>query len=330
MVLVGGAIALLAVLAVILILRSSDDRPTSPSERAVEGRPTNPAIPAPGQVVQHAPPPATPSPDAPGAMRFIKGGLVKLGLDETSQKEAIDWCKQARGSDCSTASFARDLPLRETLLKPFYLDRTEVTNRDFAAFLDRKKATLKGDKVLVDDKLAARLLPGSGLETAAGHVRARADADDKPVVGVTWTGAQAFCQDLGKRLPTEAEWELAARGPYRARFPWGNNDPDCDRAVWGRGKGQPCEKSGPGPLAVGSTEGDGSIWGVADLGGNVAEWTFDIYPGKDLKRGPIPWRDVRGGSFDETIEALRATRRLPVKEDETKIDIGFRCAKPIS
>src|SRR5690242_6320846 len=120
MVLVGGAIALLAVLAVILILRSSDDRPRSPSERAVEGRPTNPAIPAPGQVVQHAPPPATPSPDAPGAMRFIKGGLVKLGLDEASQKEAIDWCKQAKGSDCSPASFARDLPLRETILKPFY------------------------------------------------------------------------------------------------------------------------------------------------------------------------------------------------------------------
>jgi formylglycine-generating enzyme required for sulfatase activity len=249
-------------------------------------------------------------------------------VDAQSDAELIEWCKSVHGGDCTPAAFARDLPLRDTIIKAFYLDRTEVTNREFAAFLEKHHATVQGDRILADGKPIARLLPSSGLETAAGHLRSRADADDKPVVGVTWPGAQAYCQDQGKRLPTAAEWEHGARGPYRARFPWGTADPDCDRAVFARAAGQACAKLGPGPVKVATTDGDMSFSGVADLAGNVAEWTLDIYPGKDLKRGPVAWRDVRGGAFDMTVEQLRSTRRLPLHEDDARIDVGFRCAKP--
>jgi formylglycine-generating enzyme required for sulfatase activity len=329
-ILVAATLGVVAVVVAVLILRSGEEPPPRVAPPAEPG-PTEVVPPAPGQVPilpHRGAPAAQPTPDAPGAMRFVRGGRAQVGVDEAGQADLIEWCKRAHGADCTPAAFARDMPLRETILKPFFVDRTETTNRDFAAFLERKNATLQGDRVLVDGKLAARLLPGGGLETAAGHARARADADEKPVVGVTWSGAQTFCQDAGKRLPTESEWEVAARGPFRARFPWGNTDPDCDRAVFARGKGQSCEKSGPGPLRVAAVEGDVSYWGIADLAGNVSEWTLEIYPGKELKHSAVPWRIVRGGAFDRTVDALRATRREPVHDDETRIDLGFRCAKP--
>jgi len=329
MILVGGAIGVLVVVGVIVMLRGGDDEggrlPASPTV------PAAPRLPAPGEapaVTQHEPLPEGGGPDAPGAMRFVRGGRTQLGIDAQSQSELVEWCKQMHGADCAPSAFLRDRPLRDTIVKSFYIDRTEVTNRDFAAFLERRHARLQGDRVVLDGKPIARLLPGSGLEAVAGHARARADADDKPVAGVTWTGAQAYCQEGGKRLPLESEWELAARGPYRARFPWGTADPDCERAVFARAAGQACARLGPGPVKVGVTDGDRAFSGVLDLAGNVSEWTLDLYSGKDLPRGPVPWRNVRGGAFDSTVDLLRATRRLPLHEDEMRIDVGFRCAKP--
>jgi formylglycine-generating enzyme required for sulfatase activity len=185
-------------------------------------------------------------------------------------------------------------------VRPFCLDTTEVTVAAYARCVE------------------AGACHGEDLECGSAATWRRQGADRHPVNCVTWFEADAFCRAHGKRLPTESEWEWAARGGPRARtYPWGEAPP-ADRACWdgegnSAGKG---ERRSPCPVATHprSTSADG----LHDLGGNVREWTAT-----EVER----FRVLRGGSWGDSLpEFLSAAFRGWNAPDERMELVGFRCA----
>jgi iron(II)-dependent oxidoreductase len=153
---------------------------------------------------------------------------------------------------------------------------------------------------------------------------------DRPMVGVTWNEADRYCRAMGKRLPTEAEWEKAARGVDGRLFPWGNDRPDDRRAVFGQGD------AGLGALAaVESLAAGASPYGVLHMAGNAAEWVADwsgideyvVMPERN-PTGPARgrYRVVRGGSWRSEPVMLRAATRNAASPETRRDTIGFRCA----
>lgn len=183
-------------------------------------------------------------------------------------------------------------PKRRVDLPAFALDRTEVTAGDYAACVRRRRC---------------RPTPG-----------APQDDPRLPVVRVSWHDATAYCRFAGGRLPSDAEWEKAARGPDGRRFPWGAGA-RCDAANWGSWAGEgPCGGQNPGrPIAVGQRTAGASPYGILDLAGNVWEWVADA-------RGRL--RSVRGGSCCSEMLEPRAANRVLFPSDYRDDDLGFRCA----
>ena len=226
----------------------------------------------------------------------------------------------------STRGDEDERPAHKVTLKAFAIDRTEVTRGDYATCVAAKRCkapphpettinmgTLKG----------SQNPPATGL---AGQSPAATNAiapDPKlPVTDVDWNDAQAYCRYAGGRLPTEAEWEKAARGEDGREYPWGN-DADCARANWGSFEGEgPCADKNPGrPVPVGQYPTGASPYGVLDLGGNVWEWVADKYD-EDPKR-----RVVRGGSCCSYFVGPRAPNRNAWAPQHRDRDLGFRCAR---
>ena len=194
----------------------------------------------------------------------------------------------------STRGEEDERPIRKVTLKAFAIDRTEVTRAAYARCVD------------------------------AGHCKASAVAEadgNLPVTGVDWEDARAYCKFAGGRLPTEAEWEKAARGTDGREYPWGN-DADCARANWGSFEGEgPCAGKNPGrPVAVGSYPSGASPYGALDMGGNVWEWVADKYDGEADRRV------VRGGSCCSFFVGPRSPNRNAWAPDHRDADLGFRCA----
>ncbi|HVZ88404.1 MAG TPA: SUMF1/EgtB/PvdO family nonheme iron enzyme [Polyangia bacterium] len=196
----------------------------------------------------------------------------------------------------STHGEEDERPARKVNLKAFAIDRTEVTRGDYA------KCVAAGRCAAVADA------------TAASEPRV-------PVTGVDWNDAQAYCKFAGGRLPTEAEWEKAARGTDGREYPWGNQV-DCSRANWGNFEGEgPCAGKNPGhPVAVGLYLTGASPYGVLDMGGNVWEWVADKYDGDEARRV------VRGGSCCSFFVGPRAPNRNAWAPEHRDGDLGFRCA----
>lgn len=154
---------------------------------------------------------------------------------------------------------------------------------------------------------------------------------DQPVVNVTHAMAARYCAWEGARLPTDAEFSLAAAGVEGRRFPWGAREADCTLAAMAG-----CTT---GPRRVGSFAAGATPEGVMDLAGNVAEWVHDRpgtggrpSVGTGLVRDPVgggggEMRVVRGGSFRSAVRTLTTAAREVVHEGEARIDLGFRCAQ---
>jgi formylglycine-generating enzyme required for sulfatase activity len=201
-------------------------------------------------------------------------------------------------------------PAHRVVLSAFTLDRDEVTRGEYARCVAAK--------------------------TCAAPDDANPDADaDVPVTGVSWRDAESYCRFVGKRLPSEAEWEKAARGTDARVYPWGN-EASCQQANFGNFEGEGRCPQNPGrPVKVGTYPGH-SPYGVRDLAGNVWEWVADYYderyyhhsPSRDPK-GPARGdrRVVRGGACCSMFGLPRSSNRLAFPESYRDIDIGFRCAK---
>ena len=243
-------------------------------------------------------------------------------------------------------------PRHTVTLAPFLIDATEVTNGQFAAFLDTLEVTarrdvaagtLRGQDVAGAD--ADRLWGGSAgndrafiemddidarIGIADGRFVAQAGFADHPLPESTWRGAVAFCAWRGARLPTEAEWEAAARGREGRSHPWGETPPTPELAVFGRGRGA-TDPVGSHPLGA-------TPQGVFDLAGNQAEWTLSLfkpypYDAGDGREDPnaAGERVTRGGDhvFDVTADRLTGYFRDGFSRNPGRghRHIGFRCAK---
>lgn len=212
---------------------------------------------------------------------------------------------------------ADEAPFRCLSLAAFEIDTTEVTQRAWAACV--AAGSCSAPRALTSD-----------------CTYAPASTPNLPMACVTWDEAAAFCRWAGKRLPTEAEWEKAARGTDGRIYPWGNEPPDCSRAnVLGCGQGL---------KEVGSTSGT-SPYGVQDMAGNVWEWVADAYdpgyyaqaPDRDPPGPPLGLtgtRIGRGGGFErlqghDVASFVRASFRHGIQPDTARIGIGFRCAKSL-
>jgi sulfatase modifying factor 1 len=199
----------------------------------------------------------------------------------------------------STAGDEDERPARTVAVKAFAIDRTEVTRGGYAACVAARKC---------------KPVPAAWQGAPAADPRL-------PVTGVSWADAQAYCRFAGGRLPTEVEWEKAARGADGREYPWGN-DLACDRANWGNFDGEgPCAGKNPGrPVVVGEYEKGASPYGILDLGGNVWEWVADKYEDEPTRRV------VRGGSCCSYFVGPRAANRNAWAPEHRDADLGFRCA----
>jgi formylglycine-generating enzyme required for sulfatase activity len=201
-----------------------------------------------------------------------------------------------------------DAPAHEVDLPAFEIDKFEVTNADFATFVEET-----GYVTYYEEKG----YPSWRDEWGEGE-------DNHPVVMVTWNDAVAYCEWVGKRLPTEAEWEKAARGEDGRSFPWGEGwDPEKANV----------KETGLRGTVVGGFGAGASPYGVEDMIGNVSEWTADwyqAYPGNmadDAAYGET-CRVTRGGSwFDVEPQGTSFTRNCANPDTTANDELGFRCAR---
>lgn len=211
-----------------------------------------------------------------------------------------------------------EAPAHQVDLPAFYLDKCEVTTVQYAAFLNATGSLVDGEgHPLVWESL---YLP---LERHDGQWRPKAGREQHPMVCVTWYGAMAYAQWAGKRLPTEAEWEKAARGTDGRKFPWGN-DFDPGRFWLGQDEMHP----------VGTKPAGASPYGALDMAGNAWEWTSSLflsypYDARDGREDPgAPGRRVaRGGSWVGEPYIATATYRFRPEPGFAHAYLGFRCAK---
>jgi formylglycine-generating enzyme required for sulfatase activity len=214
-------------------------------------------------------------------------------------------------------------PEHRVFVKSFLIDVLPVSNADFAKFLNARglKNNL-GESFYDDDDRDARIHQQNSIwEADRGYAT-------HPVNEVSWVGARDYCSWLNKRLPTEAEWEKAARGTDGRRYPWGNSKPDQTRALYGA----PYNASAP----VNAFPAGASPYGVLDLSGNQWEWVASAYrpypySADDGRENQIagPIRATRGGGHDSSEDELTTTQRgrnLSRNPKAGHHNIGFRCA----
>jgi formylglycine-generating enzyme required for sulfatase activity len=198
-------------------------------------------------------------------------------------------------------------PQRRVYLDAFAIDRTEVTNAAFLAFLAATGYQPQGTEPW--DEVSTR------------------DHPDYPATGVIWVDADAYCRWAGKRLPTEAEWEKAARGTGGRRYPWGEE--------WNPAYANTLESDHGGVVSVGSFPEGASPYGVLDMAGNAAEWVADnfdplyyTYAPDHNPLGPeeILNHGLRGGSWAATKRDAQTFFRDSSHSTRPNVRVGFRCA----
>jgi serine/threonine protein kinase len=202
-------------------------------------------------------------------------------------------------------------PIHTVYLDAFWIDQTEVTNAQY--------------QQCVED--GACSLPGETYSWSRNDYYGNNTYADYPIILVNWDQANDYCEWAGRRLPSEAEWEKAARGTDGRTYPWGEESPNADLANYGRDVDYTTK--------VGSYPAGASPYGALDMAGNVMEWVADWYDGGYYDSSPLEnpqgpasgnWRTGRGGAWDSYGESLRSAGRVIYNIDDSDFDIGFRCA----
>jgi formylglycine-generating enzyme required for sulfatase activity len=224
----------------------------------------------------------------------LHGGWFEMGSDAAEISEARKLCAPA----CDEAALAAEQPAQRVFVHAYAIDRMEVSNADHLRCVSAGRCDPPQ--------------PGA------------AEAPELPVTMLTFADARAYCRFAGGDLPTEAQWEFAARGGSRRMFPWGGS--------WNDRLATFANAAGPSPV---DAHPDGkSFFGVLNMAGNVAERVLDHFSsgyGASRERvdpeGPARGaaRVLRGGSFRSPPSALRVSARASIGDDEARPDVGLRC-----
>jgi formylglycine-generating enzyme required for sulfatase activity len=213
-------------------------------------------------------------------------------------------------------------PVHTVFLDTFYIDQFEVTNAAYADFLNEV-----GNQIEFSAFWLEFNDPDVRLHEVEGVWIADSGFETHPVIEMTWFGARAYCDWRDGRLPSEAEWEKAARGPEGSLFPWGNDTPTCEMANFAT-----CVRR---TVPVGSYPANVSIYGAFDMAGNVWEWVNDWWDPEYYTYTPLSnptgpeledFKVRRGGGYDNNADHLRATFRYHNLPPLTFKTIGLRCA----
>ena len=204
-------------------------------------------------------------------------------------------------------------PAHPVYLKTYFIDLKEVTQSEYDRFVKMTKREKPQVPVFEED--VAKLID-----------------PDFPVVGIGWNDAFAYCRWAGKRLPTEAEWEKAARGEGQRLYPWGKEFTYAYSNIGGDDDGFPYLSP------VGSYEMGRSPYGVYDMMGNVAEWVADTYDAHYYENSPFrdppgpdttEFKVIRGSTWRDSKLNARLTKRFSAKMWRTDATIGFRCSQDV-
>lgn len=212
-------------------------------------------------------------------------------------------------------------PVRLVYLDAYWIDKYEITNAQY--------------ELCVAD--GACIKPNNDRSHTQENYYGNPDFADYPVVFVDWNQANSYCEWAGGRLPTEAEWEKAARGPEGNLYPWGNNDANCSLANYNQGSYDQPNSCVGDTSQVGSFPEGASYYGVMDMAGNVWEWVNDWYRPYDATEtinpiGPDSEQDykvIRGNSWYNVGSDIRSSYRSRHKPTGgNNSNFGFRCALP--
>lgn len=268
--------------------------------------------------------------DTKAAVPEVEGGqLNSKGFYEITHPKdnsimiAVPAGEFVMGSD----KWAAEQPPQRIYLDAYFIDKYPVTNGQFKKFVEETNYVTDAEKEGAGMVRIGRRLkpfPGANWKMPDGATSIEGK-DNYPVTQVSYNDAMAYCQWTGKDLPTEAQWEKAARGPDGNEYPWGNSEPDDTMANFDKiiGETSPVDQFDKGQ----------SYYGAFDMAGNVNQWCKDWYgEGERGPRNPTgpetgKERVIKGGSFDEGIDSLRSPNRNRFEPDYSSYLFGFRCAK---
>ena len=240
---------------------------------------------------------------ASNEMILIPAGKFTMGTDD------VDASGKSQEFGFNEPLYLNEQPQREIDVGAYYMDKYEVSNGQFVAYLRALGKFSEADINSLKDRLQLQ-------------------QENLPVRNITWHKASEYCQFVGKRLPTEIEWEKAARGTDGREYPWGN-DWNPERVNKGEGESD--------VMPVGSIESGKSPYGLYEMAGNVMEWTadwFEAYPGATYvspnygKKHKVARGESWGGVGHYVIpHYFRVAYRFNYPPDQAFNDVGFRCAK---
>ncbi len=266
----------------------------------------------------------------------VAGGTFIMGTTPGEVLAAVQDCV-ADGGNCELAFGEDSSPPHSVTLNAFRMERTEVTYARYLAFLNAlgPRSHLDG----CDGQACLATLNETDLSNVTFDsvtYRIPGVLANRPVAGVTWFGARAYCEAIGRRLPSEAEWERAARSNDDRIFPWGNLR-DVALANTSSRVDRTAQQRGADP--VGSYPA--GAYGLQDMAGNVAEWVADWYSPVYYRQaeagglnptGPSVGSEkvLRGGSWDARIFFARSPHRQSLAPDQQAFYVGFRCAADVA
>ena len=216
-------------------------------------------------------------------------------------------------------------PIHPVYLDAFWIDRTEITNNMIIQYFNAEGFI--PDEIFPDEYARDQMYYSAHVYWNEEIWVVEQGYGGFPATQVTWYAAKAYCEWVDRRLPTEAEWEKAARGLDSRFYPWGDEEPTCDLA-----NGVECHQE---TIHVGSKKDGESPYGIYNMAGNVWEWIADWYGNNYYQVSPYEnptgpsigeYRVLRGGSWRSMDKYLKTTYRYRENPNEFNSDIGFRCA----
>lgn len=271
----------------------------------------------------------------------IDGGTFTMGTTREEGLRAVDECVNRDGGNCTETLIQDATPAHQVTLDPFQFEIYEVSVNQYVAFLNNLSAAAPGVRA---DLIGCGGQPCILVQSEEPNSIVRYNQElmqyeivnpefhnNHPVTFVTWYGADAYCKSIGRRLPTEAEWERAARGPANSIYPWGPEWVPANANTSRSGT------NGQGTQSVDAYPAGVNAYGIYNLAGNVSEWVFDFYLdnyyGTPAATQPNPQgpptgelKVARGGGWDNVPLFARTVHRLDVDPKQPRASLGFRCA----